>query len=109
MTKTGKPLDNFLWILSQIWVVNPTLALEGWSKTLCKELKNENIKEKDKETILHFLKSCLNDIKNVKKLNFDIDSFLWIQEFSFKFSDFKELYSILKVFSSFFKCFNFFF
>eukprot|EP01080_Neovahlkampfia_damariscottae_P001082 gene1082-10601_t len=95
-TKTGKPLDNFLWILSQIWVVEPKLALEAWSKTLCKELKNAKIKEKDSETILHFLKSCLNEIKNVKKLNFDVDSFLWIQENAFKFDDFKELYSSIK-------------
>jgi hypothetical protein len=89
-------LDNFLWILSQVWSVNPSLALEGWSKTLCKELKNEKMKEKDSETILHFLKSCLNESKK-EKIYFDVDSFLWIQENSFQFSDFKELYLNIKV------------
>jgi hypothetical protein len=82
--------------LSQVWVVNPSLALEGWSKTLCKELKNEKMKEKDTENILHFLKSCLNESKK-EKISFDVDSFLWIQENSFQFSDFKELYLNIKV------------
>jgi hypothetical protein len=86
--KTGKPLENFYWVIGQAGVTDVSQVVNIWSKTLGKAFK---VVAKDRS--LEFLK---NSLEKTTKFDFDEETFCWIQKRAFIDKELVDLYESIK-------------